>query len=114
MNKMTETARYNLRLSNWYSKRSKRFSPWTTYYIQGEVTKLVKIGKTRDLKTRLKNMQMASPDRLVVLKAHTGDVEKTVHNAFRRFRLHGEWFSPDQELLDFINGVPCKTWDTIA
>jgi T5orf172 domain len=105
MNKTTAIQRAQTNLNRWYSKQYKPFSTWTTYFIQGEKTGLIKIGKSRDLPQRFKDLQAASPDILVVLKSHKGDVERTLHKAFASLRLHGEWFTPGQELLDFIRDI---------
>jgi len=88
-----------------YCKQPRSISPWITYFIQGEVTKLIKIGKAKDIDRRLKNLQCGSPDNLVILKSYRGDAEKTLHKVFSSIRLHGEWFFPHPDLLEFISGL---------
>lgn len=82
-----------------------------TYFIQGEQTKLVKIGKTRDSCPckRCLSCQTGSPDKLIVLGFLVGDKEKELHNRFKMFWSHGEWFYPEPELLEFIRQNTSKT-----
>jgi len=80
---------------------------WTTYFVQGETTKNIKIGKTKDgLPDRLKDLQGSSPDRLVCLTTVFGDREDSYHVRFNHLWSHGEWFKPGQDLLDFIASLP--------
>ena len=81
------------------------FVGWTTYFIQGEITKNVKIGKTGNaLLTRMNQMQ--SSDKLIVLATVEGDHEAAYHQRFRHLWSHGEWFKPGQDLLDCIAALP--------
>lgn len=81
------------------------------YFIQGVDTGLVKIGKTGDENAyrRLRTLQIGSPDRLLLLKAvqypRERDMESLVHEWFSDCRVHGEWFEPTDELMDFIDKV---------
>lgn len=80
-----------------------------TYFIQGEQTKLIKIGKSHDLFRRLQVLQMGSPDRLRILAAisnKSGNFERECHLQFESSRVHGEWFNPSEELLSFIAALP--------
>jgi hypothetical protein len=74
-----------------------------TYFVQGELTQLIKIGRTNGTgEQRLKELQASSPDKLVLLKVVNRDIEKQTHIAFKAPRAHGEWFRPSPELLLFI------------
>jgi hypothetical protein len=73
-----------------------------TYFIQGQVMRLIKIGLAKNISERLNTLQCGSPDNLVVLKTISGNVERVYHKRFAHFRLHGEWFRPAPELLEFI------------
>lgn len=80
------------------------------YFIQGELTSLIKIGKTEsDPTDRMRCFQTGSPDRLSLLKSirypKDQDYEKVVHNHFSHLRTHGEWFRPDEDLLLFIENA---------
>ena len=81
------------------------------YFIQGLQTGLIKIGKTQDFNVdkRLSSLQTGSPDKLILLKAvqypAKYNCEKAVHRHFSEFRVHGEWFTPEPELMDFIDQI---------
>ena len=77
-----------------------------TYFIQGVMTRLIKIGFTSGaVLDRLETMQVGSPDELVVLKVVSGNKERKYHDRFSLSRVRGEWFKPDIELLEFIDSV---------
>jgi len=80
-----------------------------TYFIQGEMTKAIKIGRTTDPSARLRNLQSACSEHLVCLAVHRGDHEAEYHDRFKHLRLHGEWFKPGQDLFDFIAMVKAQT-----
>lgn len=68
----------------------------------------IKIGYTKnDVRKRLKQLQTSNPNKLFLLGYIEGDknVEKTLHKKFSSsiIRQNGEWFSPTQDLLDYIN-----------
>jgi len=73
-----------------------------TYFVQGEITKAIKIGKTTALSARLRALQTACSEKLVCLAVHQGDHEAEYHVRFKDLRLRGEWFKPDQKLLGFL------------
>lgn len=75
------------------------------YFIQGQKTKLIKIGYTSGCPlVRLANIQYSSPDRLLLLGAMKGGrgVENRQHINWRGQRQHGEWFKPSKDLLSYI------------
>jgi hypothetical protein len=49
-------------------------------------------------------MQIGSPDRLTLLGVMPcyDQSETILHQDFRAFNIHGEWFKPSPELLDYI------------
>lgn len=75
------------------------------YFLQGEHTRLIKIGFTaRFIHSRMGALQIGSPDKLIFLGARPGD-EKTeykLHNMFREHHSHGEWFNESSELTSYI------------
>jgi hypothetical protein len=74
----------------------------SVYFIQsGE---FVKIGKTRDPKSRLRELQVGNPERLRILCVIPGgeEVEKEFHRKFNHLRRGGEWFIYTQEIDDLI------------
>jgi hypothetical protein len=77
------------------------------YFIQGETTRLVKIGKADDIVHRLRTLQSGSPDNLTVLAVLLGEEnDKVYFPNFASSHHHGEWFSPTPDLLEFIGNVP--------
>jgi len=80
------------------------------YFIQGETTKLVKIGQSVNPAARLRDLQIGSPDVLKLLAAVDGS-EKEFHKMFAKQRVRGEWFSLDDAMLMFgvTEGMGCDT-----
>lgn len=78
----------------------------------------IKIGLSRNIQKRLAEIQMTCPAPIKLLKVIEGEWEKEarIHYHFSHIRLHGEWFKPEKELLDFIENpyevpeIPKTTW----
>lgn len=73
-----------------------------TYFVQGQNTRNIKIGKSRNVGDRFCALQTASGEPLKLLFTIPDNVEKELHRKFYKHRLHGEWFMPSQPILDFI------------
>lgn len=71
------------------------------YFVQGPVGSPIKIGKTKNIHTRLEALQVGSPTPLSVLLFAPGS-EVYLHQRFRFDRVQGEWFNPSFTLLSFI------------
>lgn len=73
------------------------------YFIQH--TDFIKIGYTKEIHKRLGQLQVSCPVKLKVLGLIQGtyDDEAKYHNMFNHIHSHGEWFSANQELIDFID-----------
>ena len=63
---------------------------------------MVKIGKTKDLPSRLKQLQTANGHQLVVLGVISGEKERVLHSLFSSSRIRGEWFTMSDEIKSFI------------
>ena len=63
----------------------------------------IKIGTSNDFETRIRNLA-AEYDGVLLLGLREGGYveEKELHKRFSDFALGGEWFSPCQELIDYI------------
>jgi len=76
------------------------------YFIQGKLTKLIKIGVViNDVNQRLKALQSGSPDILELLGVREDlnyEDETILHGLLKDHRAHGEWFLPDPEVLEKI------------
>ena len=74
------------------------------YFVQSGSIGPIKIGYSEDPPRRLSGLVTMSPERLHLLgtiPANEG-TEGRLHKRFAGFRLHGEWFRPADELLEFI------------
>jgi hypothetical protein len=74
------------------------------YFIQCVDGGPVKIGHARDVGFRLDKLQRCSPVKLHVIGCFRGPkiVERALHAHFAKSRLHGEWFTPTEELLSLV------------
>ena len=79
-----------------------------TYFIQGEITELIKIGSSYSPSDRLNDFMIGSPDMLKIIKVVDGIdyPESFVRRKFKQFQSHGEWFFPESPLLEFIKSIP--------
>lgn len=75
-----------------------------SYIIKQRCLPFVKIGQTRDLKTRLSTLQTASPTELEVLLTTPID-EGALHRFFAPCRTRGEWFVYNQDFQRLFNGL---------
>lgn len=68
----------------------------------------VKLGWSRDLTQRLRQLQTGNPERLRILAFTPGSqvVERALHREFADLREGGEWFrDDDREITETIAGV---------
>jgi len=76
------------------------------YFVEAERLGLVKIGVATRARHRLRNLQIGSPDRLVLHGVvYTDDphrLERGYHSTWKHLRRHGEWFEPDDDLREFL------------
>ena len=75
------------------------------YFIKSISNGLIKIGYTTNINKRFNGLKTMSPVDIELIKVINGDIkkEKDIHEKFKNIRHHGEWFSPSQELLGFID-----------
>lgn len=79
------------------------------YFLEADIPiPLVKIGKTSDVKWRVLTLQHMSPVTLGLVGIVSGPVgtESVMHRMFAAKRMHGEWFTLDDELRTFIGSLP--------
>ena len=81
------------------------------YFIQIEDTGLIKIGVTGDLIGRLQSFKTLFPQKFKLLLTIKGNIkqEQQIHLKFKSLRQHGEWFYPDDQLLNFISSLRIKS-----
>lgn len=75
-----------------------------TYFIQGPPLSPVKIGRARDVASRVASLQTGTPHELRALLVLEGDREEEMHCRFRKHRVRGEWFLWCDEIRDFLRG----------
>ncbi len=75
------------------------------YFIQEDVSGPIKIGHTdKALQTRLNTLQANNPHNLTCIAMLDGTrvIERALHARFQLFRIRGEWFKPEPELMQYI------------
>jgi len=80
------------------------------YFISGEATHPIKIGRAWNVPERLGNLQIGSPVKLQCMVAMTGGrlLERALHLLFAHTRSHGEWFHRSPGLLGLIALIRVK------
>lgn len=75
--------------------RGHRSASSTVYFVQAIDGGPIKIGVTADLATRLRDLQIGSPQLLRLIASVPGDqrLETALHRHLSTHRLHGEWFA---------------------
>ncbi|MCA1298015.1 GIY-YIG nuclease family protein [Stappia indica] len=84
-------------------------------YIAASSAGPVKIGFSANVEQRLKTLASVTKTRMTVL-ARTPATRRTefyLHQVFVETRLHGEWFSPSQRLLDTAKAISEKGMDAL-
>jgi hypothetical protein len=78
------------------------------YFIQPSGGGLVKIGVAVDPEKRLRALQVANHERLVLRRVEEGDEmrEAELHKQFAHLRVRGEWFWPGVDLAEYAEAVP--------
>lgn len=96
------------------SGESKVSEPQKTYIVYNPKTRLIKIGKSVDVKSRISTISTMAGSILEVIKVFDDDIESTLHSIFSGIRQHGEWFSDDGSIRDYVNGLGNWTVQTEA
>lgn len=73
-----------------------------TYFVQKESGGPIKIGRAREIASRMNVMQSGSIETLVCIAFIPCDIERELHEQFSDLRICGEWFRDDARLLGFI------------
>lgn len=86
------------------NKMLDRDAPMQTYFIQMGEGGPIKIGQSRDVASRLHQLDTYAPYPLKVLATSPEPgAERICHSTFNHLKTKGEWFEPNQELLDYIS-----------
>ena len=91
-------------------KRPKKHKGYV-YFLQGQCGGAIKIGYSINPEKRLRELQTGYPDTLIILLMIPGSEasESALHRQFEASRLNGEWFRPDNLLIDKIKELKAKT-----
>lgn len=75
------------------------------YLITCRETQTCKIGYSKDPYKRVLQLQTSNPFRLELESVLEGDLEyeSFIHRYFKKYRLQGEWFKLNDEILTFFN-----------
>lgn len=80
------------------------------YFIFNEDSNAIKIGRTKNIDSRMKSLQTSSPAKLELLKSisvqgqdKAQEQELSLHKQFEDLRIAGEWFRAESGLVDYIN-----------
>lgn len=73
------------------------------YFALAPITDMVKIGRSDAPHERLSDLQVGSPEKLQMLSTFLGprDLEAYIHDRFKQYRSHGEWFHNSKALMEF-------------
>lgn len=84
------------------------FRPTKIYFVQPVGGGLIKIGRADDPEARLKALQVGSPVSLRLCRAEEAPVvwEARLHQAFAKYREHGEWFRAHPALARIADAIP--------
>jgi len=79
-----------------------------TYFVMGLESGRIKIGRTKNLKSRMSAINCDCSEVVIVVGIIAGDVEEEIHEKFSNYRIKGEWFD------GIILGEVCKILDSEA
>ena len=70
---------------------------------------IVKVGVAEDPLERIRTLQIGNPFKLTLLESFPGNklLEKVIHRSFASYRVRGEWFLPEEPLLEYIEKAGC-------
>lgn len=86
------------------------------YFIQGQCGGAIKVGFSTIPSERLRQLQTGYPDTLKILLLIPGNesTEKVIHRQFEGSKLNGEWFRPDELVIDKIKELKAIYENSIA
>ena len=75
------------------------------YLVNALGTDLYKIGKAVSVERRIAELQTSSPHKLAIVAIVEGVREKTLHEQYKQWRSHGEWFCLPESAVDEIKSM---------
>lgn len=76
-----------------------------TYFMVGERTNLIKIGKSLDPWRRFAEIRNQTAQDVQIAATICGDLELEYHRHFAQHRAYGEWFHPHDDLIREIEAI---------
>jgi hypothetical protein len=89
------------------SSPSKKGKSDSLYLIQDEILFTLKIGRSKDVSSRMKNLQKSTSNRLRLLFEipNLGSKEKQIHKMFEHYSLSNEWFQYSSEIINYFKTI---------
>jgi len=86
---------------------SKKGKSDSLYLIQDEVSFTLKIGRSKDVSSRIKNLQKSTSNRLRLLFEipNFGNKERNIHKIFKHHSLSNEWFQYSSEIINYFKTI---------
>ena len=80
------------------------------YFIQSDLTGMIKVGRSKDPQKRLKQLQTGNPNRLKLIASfrEKGSEEKYLHEVLNNYKQKGEWFS-----YQCVGSIPDDYYDQL-
>jgi hypothetical protein len=80
------------------------------YFIQSDLTGMIKIGRSKDPQKRLKQLQTGNPNKLKLIASfdRMGWREKALHEHLSKWSLEGEWFG-----YECVGSIPDDLYERI-
>lgn len=99
-----ERRAFALSLDAYHAAKHKQRSEGRVYFVRGQDTGNIKIGKTVQLRKRLKALsrEFGPVDLLVDLNGYT-EAEQRMHERFADLHVGREWFRPEPPLTRFVD-----------
>ncbi len=93
----------------WAEYRKDDASLWLTYYIRARGMGDIKIGKSNQVRVRVRSLFTGASRGLDLVACYPAPIEheKELHDEFEHLRLCGEWFRPGKELLTHLRLIGC-------
>lgn len=75
------------------------------YFVQVISSGNIKIGYSKNIKSRLSTIQISIPEKVKLLGFISGDMskEKELHRLFKYYHVRGEWFQCNPCIIDYVN-----------
>lgn len=85
----------------------KEITPVHLYLILNESENTLKIGRSKNPEKRIKQLQCATGDKLILLKVANsmGKNEMDTHKKFNHLRLNAEWFKNDDSIIEYFEKI---------